>query len=247
LVTVAAQLAVAKKEWKAASRAFSEQGWRKLVGRIEAAPGRVAFKIWRRSIPSGYRPHSITLSRNGDVPRSLQEGLNNFGFFYSVVMSLADLPNWREGVADPDLHSAPPSDVDEAVSADLGHGIHLFRSPIDHDFSIDELQAAVKSMRASTAPGPDSISVPLLSHAGPAVFEALLNIFNSSWQFAIFKKGDQSDPSSYRLISIRADGSLQVGGAPLGFPFQESSGIQEATLHSRQHLQTAQGCSLSIA
>ena len=130
-------------------------------------------------------------------------------------MSLADLPNWREGVADPDLHSAPPSNVDEAVSADLGHGIHLFRSPIDHDFSIDELQAAVKSMRASTAPGPDSISVPLLSHAGPAVFEALLNIFNSSWQFgiipkewkkanafAIFKKGDQSDPSSYRLISI---------------------------------------------
>jgi hypothetical protein len=65
------------------------------------------------------------------------------------------------------------------------------------------------------APGPDRIAAPFLSHGSPALFSAITSIFNFSWihsvvptewkkanAFAIFKKGDRSDPSAYRLICI---------------------------------------------
>src|SRR4051812_17045275 len=71
-------------------------------------------------------------------------------------------------------------------------------------------------MRAKTAPGPDAIHVRFISKACLLAIELITETFNASWHygvvprqwkeanaFGIYKqKGDISDPSSYRLISI---------------------------------------------
>ena len=80
---------------------------------------------------------------------------------------------------------------------------------------MDDVFAAARSLRTSTAPGPDRIHAQFLSKASWIVFELLTLVFNASWRwnvipqqwrdanaFCIYKKGNISDPGSYRLISI---------------------------------------------
>jgi len=88
-------------------------------------------------------------------------------------------------------------------------------SLMDSPFTSEEVHAAAKAMKKTTAPGPDGVPAALLSHGPPIFYTLLTDIFNFSWErgvlpldwkkaeaFALFKKGDHSDPSSYRLISV---------------------------------------------
>ena len=79
----------------------------------------------------------------------------------------------------------------------------------------EQVYGVLKYMRTKTAPGPDTIHVPFISKASLLVIELLTETFNASWRygvvprqwkeanaFGIYKKGDISDPYSYRLICI---------------------------------------------
>src|ERR1700689_1875153 len=87
-------------------------------------------------------------------------------------------------------------------------------SPLDVPIPIEEIVAASKVMKANTAPGPDCIHSQFITRASPVIYEDLLLIFDLSWSygvvpgwkdanaFALFKKGNISDPSAYRIISV---------------------------------------------
>ena len=88
--------------------------------------------------------------------------------------------------------------------------------PEDHNFSIEELQTALRKLKTDKAPGPDGLQnevILLLDEYGEL---QLLDIFNEAWNngtipdtwlqakvVSIYKgKGDDADPSSYRPISL---------------------------------------------
>lgn len=86
---------------------------------------------------------------------------------------------------------------------------------LDISYTADQVYAVLKYMRPRTAPGPDTIHLRFISKAGLLAIELLTATFNASWNFGVIprqwkeanafgipKKGDISDPSAYRLISI---------------------------------------------
>ena len=95
------------------------------------------------------------------------------------------------------------------------HEVVALRSDLDVAFTVDEVQAAAKALRKSTASGPDAVAAACLANGSFTLHAALTDVFNFSWvhgviplewkkadAFALFKKGDHSDPSSYRIISV---------------------------------------------
>jgi len=121
--------------------------------------------------------------------------------------------------SDSDVSLPPASnslvDVTAAAVA-ASSDIPSFPSQLDLPFSVDQVLGVLKYMRAKTAPGPDTIHPRFISKASLLAIELLTDVFNASWRygvvprqwkeahaFGIYKqKGDISDPSSYRLISI---------------------------------------------
>ena len=88
--------------------------------------------------------------------------------------------------------------------------------PEDHNFASEELQTALRKLKTDKAPGPDGLQnevILLLDEYGEL---QLLDIFNEAWNsgtipdtwlqakvVSIYKgKGDDTDPSSYRPISL---------------------------------------------
>lgn len=204
--------------WNKEARNHRTQQWRSLLARMSSQHQQVRWKIWRRTIPSGQRSlSSVTLNENDHIPKSLKESLNNFASFYSKVMSNDPIPSW--GASSSAAHASDSDPGSESflglVQDVLGSDIRNFDCALDTPFTIEEVQAAAKYLRKSTAPGHDGIPASFLSKASPAFFRTLTDVFNFSWHhsvfpsewkrsnaFAIFKKGDRSDPSSYRLICI---------------------------------------------
>ena len=218
LAIVGVQLAAARARWRDYSDMERERGWRKLCSDIESQPRHIAWKKWRRTLPSARKPlNSITASASSPLPSNLHISLNNFAHFYSQVMSPSPIPSWKNPVsACPYIHScAPPSVLDVLVGNTMRLGVHALPSALDIGFTLDEIRRAVRCMKSSTAPGPDWIHTPFITKASPVVYNVLLIILNASWDFgiipedwkrsnafAIYKKGDISDPTSYRMISI---------------------------------------------
>ena len=87
---------------------------------------------------------------------------------------------------------------------------------MSEEFSIGELQHALRQIRCKKAPGPDGIHNEMLKHLGPQAKKFLLDVFNQSWNqgkvpkqwkhaeiIPILKKGKpKSNPRSYRPISL---------------------------------------------
>ena len=83
-------------------------------------------------------------------------------------------------------------------------------------FTRESLEAAIKSLKANSAPGPDGITSELLSKCASVISEPLIaSLFSKSMHEAsvpsllkqaavvpIYKGGDRSDPSNYRPVSI---------------------------------------------
>ena len=84
------------------------------------------------------------------------------------------------------------------------------------DFTIAELEGALRKSKKGKAPGRDGVTQEMLSHMGPKAKHALLRLYNLPWQsgttqptwqtavvIPILKKGKKaSDLASYRPISF---------------------------------------------
>lgn len=215
LATLTTQHSALKSMWTKAARDHCDARWSELLSKIAPKDQRIRWKMWKRTIPSGQRSlSSITLQDNKPVPTSLKDSLDNFASFYSSVMSDDQIPSW-ESKHPPPVRADRDQTFSDYVTRTLSTDIGSYDSPLNEPFTVDEIRSAARWLRASTAPGPDSISATFLSKGSPPLHTAITSIFNFSWThsvlptewkkanaFAIFKKGDRSDPSSYRLISI---------------------------------------------
>ena len=88
--------------------------------------------------------------------------------------------------------------------------------PFDEEFSIQELNNAIKKAKSGKAPGPDKIANEMIAHLGPLAKLNLLLIINKTWKTGnlpkswktaqvtpILKKGKPAgNPKSYRPISL---------------------------------------------
>ena len=89
-------------------------------------------------------------------------------------------------------------------------------SIFEEDFTLKELNRAIRKMKPKKAPGPDKVHNEMIHHLGTKGKEVLLRLFNTSWKKSqipkawrtalitpILKKGKPSkDPKSYRPISL---------------------------------------------
>ena len=211
LTQLKVQLEAAREQWKKAEAEHNTRKWDEFIGQM-GQDVRRNWRIWHRSIPSTNRiMNSLTSTESGQVPSSMKDSLNNMAEFYSQVMSDDAMPSWS-GHAVPRKDSELQGWIEEFCNSRIAE-----RSPsrFDHLFSVEEVTEAAKSMRKTTAPGPDAVSAAFLAKGSTVFYQAITNIFNGSWvhgviplewkkanAFALFKKGDHSDPSAYRIISI---------------------------------------------
>ena len=86
---------------------------------------------------------------------------------------------------------------------------------MDKKLTLNEIQAALRHLKAKKSPGPDAITNEMLTHLGNKATCKLLEIFNHSWatgtlpqtwreatMIPILKKGKDPKQASYRPISL---------------------------------------------
>ena len=130
-------------------------------------------------------------------------------------MSPHRVPNWDSPFTPPPAYHLRRNDLDDYIKDNNNSSIQLLPSTLNFPISLEEVQRACKQGNLNTAPGPDHIPAHFLRHATPIVHQTLRLLFNTSWSegilahcwktansFCIYKKGNRSDPSSYRIISI---------------------------------------------
>ena len=103
------------------------------------------------------------------------------------------------------------------------------------DFTIAELEGALRKSKKGKAPGRDGVTQEMLSHMGPKAKHALLRLYNRSWQsgttpstIPILKKGKKaSDLASYRPISLTSTISKSMERMVNGrlYQYMEDSGL----------------------
>lgn len=206
-------LLVAKKKWEVCSSDLAQRGWDKLCASVQDAKN-VAWKVWRRTQPAArLPPNAVTQRKSDPLPANAQQSVDNMARFYARVMSTEPNPSWAAPPRPPQPSTTPK--LDEEIARTLASGIEHRPSPLDTAISTEEIAKQLKGLRTKTAPGHDAIPSAFLKHASPAFAATLSVLFNASWDngvfpsqwklanaFSIFKKGDRSDPSAYRIISI---------------------------------------------
>jgi hypothetical protein len=212
-----ASYAAAVKAFRQASDRVTQASWDACCSRIESAPPGKAFREFKKTIAANRRKLAcVTQHVDDELPSSTVESLNNFGSYYASVFSTGPLPDWNAtGPPAPPSIPTDRNDLDHLVHVVANGDHHLSPCELDGNISISDVEHAMSSVRAGTAPGPDGLHVPFITKAAPIIKEVLRIIFQFSfdhgvvpvgWKqanaFTIFKKGNISDPSSYRLISI---------------------------------------------
>ena len=109
------------------------------------------------------------------------------------------------------------------------------------DFTIVELEGALRKSKKGKAPGRDGVTQEMLSHMGPKAQNALLRLYNRSWHSGttpptwrtavivpILKKGKKGiDLASYRPISLTSTISKTMERMVNGrlYHYMEDSGL----------------------
>ena len=114
-----------------------------------------------------------------------------------------------------------PSERKKEVQAELNHqktnsDAQTTPECMNKDFSLQELNDALESLKNNKSPGPDKITNEMLQHLGPIAKAKLLEIYNNSWKkgqvpqiwkeanmMPVHKPGKKrNEASSYRPISL---------------------------------------------
>lgn len=209
------QTTSARCQYEAADKLTAERDWLNICRAVEGVPPHKAIKAFMRTVPSSNMPlNSITRKAIDDLPANIIQSLDNMAEFYSEVMSPKPIPDWSAGPRPAPQRGGSLFDfqVEECISSDEP----LTPCPeLDVPIAIEEVYRALKGLGSSTAPGPDEIPSLFLKKSPPVVRNILTAMFSASWRcgvlprswrhansFCLYKNGNRSDPSSYRIISI---------------------------------------------
>ena len=123
------------------------------------------------------------------------------------------------------------------------------------DFTIAELEGALRKSKKGKAPGRDGVTQEMLSHMGPKAKNAILRLYNRSWHggttppawrtavvVPILKKGKKaSDLASYRPISLTSTISKtmeRMVNGRLYYYMEDSGPLDENQAGFRRHRST---------
>ncbi len=198
----AAVIASAKREY-----------WASFQDELEDQQGNIVWKIWHRNKGHGSRSICNVKDANGDLPTSKLESVSNLATFFANV---ADVRHVSSDASTDAL-------VEEAIDPTSGFGTQHY-TPTTHSslhdaceslWTLKQVKAACKHAPVNTALGPDGLHPVYLRFGGHALHKCLHRLFNASFVsgyvfqsfrmsnvMALFKKGDRSNPSNYRPISL---------------------------------------------
>ena len=151
---------------------------------VESKPAHLAFKAWKRTVPSSNLPmNSVTMKSDDPLPTSMHDSLNNVAKFYSRVMSKHPIPEWN---ANNVPHPPPPlTPLDKKVADTVASdGPRAACGRLDDPISLYEVMRACKGLGGATAPGPDDVPSMFLKKAPAVVHRILARLFTVSWKFA---------------------------------------------------------------
>lgn len=177
---------------------------------FQAVNSEKSTKHFFRPLDTSLRKVSIeeVLTPSGRVSSNPQE------------ISLRFLEHWGSEMGDPDSPAGRAHPPDDAKQRKLLDSIVRFTSEIDRDIlnapvTASDLEAAIRHMRASSAPGMDGLTAGFYQVAPQVFGECLSIVFNDQRRRGILlpsqrksavvllhKKGSRAEPGNYRPIAL---------------------------------------------
>jgi hypothetical protein len=203
----------AMSEWKETVAKAKTATWASMCSSIQAQPkSLLRWTIFKRSCGQDRSPLGSFANTHGDAPANIVESLDNLCSYF-VASSVP--PPLAISHSDQDLDTRYllprlPSSVSFSTAA-------LAQHPSDKwTFSADDVEQQCTNQHTNSAPGCDTILPVLLRHVGSTAYKALSALYTYSWQHSVLPqqwteanvmalwkgKGDRSDPSSFRPISM---------------------------------------------
>jgi len=106
LIRTSVACIAARKRFDEVAKVTREKDWLRICQEVESKPAHLAFKAWKRTVPSSNLPmNSVTMKSDDPLPTSMRDSLNNVAKFYSRVMSKHPIPEWN---ANNVPHPPPP-------------------------------------------------------------------------------------------------------------------------------------------
>ena len=192
-----------KEEFNTTKTKELQQSWHEMTSSLslEKSTG----KLWRLV---------KTLNEDATTTRgaTILEGDDGFHSGKRAANLLADI------FADESTNKAPTQrrkDVERQLQEKTQQQTN-FSPPMTSDFTMAELNDAIKRLKTKKAPGKDGVCNEMIKHLGPTARQKLLELFNLSWKTGIFpsawkeaiiipilkKNKDPTKKTSYRPISL---------------------------------------------
>lgn len=204
---------LALQQWKQVVKEAKDKSWSDLCSAIQTDPkSQLRWTMFKRSRGRDSSSLSSFPDPQGNTPAHLEQSLDNLCSAFVSSSIPPPLP-----VNSPELDIDTRYLLPRLRTSSLSNSAKLASHCSDSwMFSPAEVEEQCRHQHTNSAPGNDTILPILLKHAGPAAYDALSTIFNYSWQHAVLPqqwteanvmalwkgKGDRSDPSSFRPISM---------------------------------------------
>jgi hypothetical protein len=195
---------VYKKILKSKISEHKNKSWETVCSGINASERQVNWKQYHHSLKRNNVPPTSITDHNGKVPNNLQQSLSNVADYY-------------ENVYTPTQSTMPQHNTINNHMQNYKIQLQQYVVPNDTlNTSCEEIELAAKSIKRTTSPGPDNITMPLIINAGPKIYQTLQQLFvlikkmgilpngmKQARSVAIFKnKGSKNEAKNYRIISI---------------------------------------------